>query len=315
VLGNLTALALDYVKIPCAWRQAPTSVFVYIGLLAILVPIAVMIATAIVYVAVPPVSLTPAPRDSFWMFLKHAWKFSSVASAIYGAGYLAHIVNRNRLGDRNRELQLTIALGAAERELDAAELRQAREIRTDLLPKEIPQLPQFQMTGVWEPAKLVGGDYYDAIQLSRDKVGICIADVVGKGISAALLMANLQASLRAFASETDSPAVCGRINSVLCANVAPGKFATLFYGVLDASTHILRYTNAGHLRPILIADASFVHHLENGGALLGVFAIGSRRNPAWNCSPATWWCYSQTELQKQCRQMERSSARIDSSQL
>jgi ABC-type arginine/histidine transport system permease subunit len=63
-----------------------------------------MIATAIVYVAVPPVSLPPAPRDSFWMFLKHAWKFPSVASAIYGAGYLAHIVNRNRLEDRNREL-------------------------------------------------------------------------------------------------------------------------------------------------------------------------------------------------------------------
>jgi serine phosphatase RsbU (regulator of sigma subunit) len=103
-----------------------------------------------------------------------------VASAIYGAGYLAHIVNRNRLEDRNRELQLTIALGAAERELDAAELRHAREIQTDLLPKEIPQLPQFQITGVWEPAKLVGGDYYDVIQLSRDKVGICIADVVGK---------------------------------------------------------------------------------------------------------------------------------------
>jgi len=273
VLGNLTAFAIDYVKIPYAWRQAPTSVFVYIGLLAIVVPIAVIIATTIVYVAVPPVSLPPAPRDSVWVFLKHAWRFPSVASVIYGAGYVAHIVNRNRLEDRNRELQLTIASGVAERELDAAELRQAREIQTDLLPKEIPQLPQFQITGVWEPAKLVGGDYYDVIQLSRDKVGICIADVVGKGISAALLMANLQASLRAFASETASPAqVCGRINSVLCANVAPGKFATLFYGVLDANTHILRYTNAGHLRPILIGDNGFVHHLENGGALLGVFA-------------------------------------------
>ena len=103
------------------------------------------------------------------------------------------------------------------------------------MPKELPQLTEFEVAGAWEPAQVVGGDYYDVIRLGKDKLAICIADVVGKGVSAALLMANVQASVRAFAAETASPAyVCSRINSVLCANIAAGKFVTLFYGVRAA---------------------------------------------------------------------------------
>jgi sigma-B regulation protein RsbU (phosphoserine phosphatase) len=236
------------------------------------IPVAVIVATAIVFVAVPPLSLPPAPRTSFWAFLATGWKFPTVASMIFGGGYLAYVAKRNRLEDRNRQLQQAIDSEIAERELDAAELQQARDIQRDLLPKEIPQLPEFEITGVWEPAKVVGGDYYDVIQLSKEKLAICIADVVGKGISAALLMANIQAAVRAFASETASPAeVCSRVNSVICTNIASGKFVTMFYGVLDSSTKTLSFTNAGHLRPILISDNGRIHHLENDGALLGVF--------------------------------------------
>ena len=273
VLANLIAFALENFWLPSGWRARHWAVLLYIALLLVVIPVAVMLATAIVFVLIPPAPPSSASWTFFWAFLMTGWKFPAVASAIYGGGYVAHIVSRTRLEDRNRELQHTLASGLAERELDAAELKQAREIQRNLLPKEIPQLPEFQITGVWEPAKLVGGDYYDVIQLGKDRLGICIADVVGKGISAALLMANIQASVRAFASETASTSqVCDRINSVLCANIAPGKFVTLFYGLLDASTHTLHYTNAGHLRPILLTENGSVRRLENDGALLGVFA-------------------------------------------
>jgi sigma-B regulation protein RsbU (phosphoserine phosphatase) len=96
--------------------------------------------------------------------------------------------------------------------------------------------------------------------------------VAGKGISAALLMANVQAAVRAFASDLATPAqVCSSVNSVLCTNLASGKFVTLFYGVLDARRRTLEYTSAGHLCPILIDSNGIVDRLQNGGALLGVF--------------------------------------------
>jgi len=174
------------------------------------------------------------------------------------------------------ELQRTITVEAAEREVETEELKQARDIQRGLLPKDIPQLPQFAIAGAWEPARVVGGDYYDVIRLSKDKLAICIADVAGKGVSAALLMANVQAAVRAFASENFLPSrVVGQINSVLYTNTAPEKFATLFYGVLDASTRTLQYTNAGHPRPVIVHHSGKTTRLENGGALLGVF-------PTWD---------------------------------
>lgn len=139
------------------------------------------------------------------------------------------------------------------------------------MPKQIPQVEGFEIDGAWEPAREVGGDYFDVIRLSDSKLGICIADVVGKGVSAALLMANVQASVRAFATEGVSSAdLCRRVNSVLCSTISTGKFVTLFYGVLDAERRILRYTNAGHLPPILLRAGGDAEELTNGGALLGV---------------------------------------------
>jgi len=208
----------------------------------------------------------------FLEFLRHSWKFPFVANLVFAFAYETYNLATCRLKRHNWELQQTIKVEAAEREGEAEELRQALEIQQGLLPKEIPQIAEFEITGTWEPAKVVGGDYYDVIRLSKNKLGICVADVAGKGISAALLMANVQAAVRAFASDLASPAqVCSSVNSVLCTNLASGKFVTLFYGVLDASRRTLEYTSAGHLRPILIDSNGSVDRLENGGALLGVF--------------------------------------------
>ena len=119
---------------------------------------------------------------------------------------------------------------------------------------------------------MVGGDYYDIIRLSKNKLGICIADAAGKGISAALLMASVQAAVRAFASASVPPSdVCSQVNSVLCTNIVRGEVVTLFYGVLDAKDRTLRYTSAGHPRPLLIRRNGTSFRLKNDGALLGVF--------------------------------------------
>jgi sigma-B regulation protein RsbU (phosphoserine phosphatase) len=120
----------------------------------------------------------------------------------------------------------------------------------------------------------VSGDYYDALQLDDHRLGICIADVVGKGVSAALLMANVQAAVRAFASDLESPAqVCAKVNSLLYENIATGKFVTFLYGILDGERRTFQYCNAGHLNPILVSSTS-VQTPDNSGAVLGVF-------PAW----------------------------------
>jgi sigma-B regulation protein RsbU (phosphoserine phosphatase) len=274
LLGNFTTLALEQISIPGVTRESSWYWPLNLVLLLAVTAIAVTLATLVVFL----VSGTPG---GFQQFLSTGWKFPAVANLIFGMSFFIHQVTRWRLEDRNRQLERTLELRTAERELDAEELKQAREIQQGLLPKDLPQLSEFEIAGAWEPACLVGGDYYDVIKLGKDKLAICIADVVGKGISAALLMANVQAAVRAFATEAATPSyVCSRINSVLCANIATGKFVTLFYGVLDASSRILQYTNAGHLRPILIGDDGNVKHLENGGALLGVF-------PDWKYEDST----------------------------
>lgn len=177
-----------------------------------------------------------------------------------------------RLERRNSELQQTVELDLAKRELQEQELSRAREIQQALLPKEIPQIDGFEIACMWEPALTVGGDYFDVIKPSEQRLGICIADVVGKGVPAALLMATVQATVRAYAPDSLSPALlCDRVNAVLCANIAGDKFVTLFYGILDARQNAMQYTSAGHPHPILKKGSGFVTQLDNGGAVLGVF--------------------------------------------
>lgn len=212
------------------------------------------------------------PGQTLGQFLASGWKFPFMATVIVGVSSRVYRQTRERLESKNRELQQRIEREAVERELQGQELQQAREIQQSLLPKEIPQVAGFEIDGAWEPASVVGGDYFDVIRLSETKLGICIADVVGKSVSAALLMANVQASVRAFANEAVSPsALCSRVNSVLCTNIASGKFVTLFYGVLDAPSGAFRYTNAGHLLPIVIRADGEAEELQNGGAVVGVF--------------------------------------------
>jgi phosphoserine phosphatase RsbU/P len=174
------------------------------------------------------------------------------------------------LQERNQQLEQTVEKGTIALQQQEEELKRAREIQQMLLPSTLPQLVGVQIAGAWQPAREVGGDYFDVIQLGKDRLGICVGDVAGKGITAALLMANLQASFRAFATADASPqVVCTKLNKFLCANIASGKFVTFFYAVLDAEARTLTYENAGHLPGLLLRSNGTTETLQGGGAVLG----------------------------------------------
>jgi len=155
------------------------------------------------------------------------------------------------------------------------EISIAREVQNQLFPQCVPLVPGLEIEAICKAARMVSGDYYDFIQLSPTKVAIAIADISGKGISAALLMASLQAALRsqllAPGSDTLSTAeLVARLNRHLVRNTADDRFATFFIGVYDSETRLLRYTNAGHLPSFcLCGDHAF--YLDKGGMVLGVF--------------------------------------------
>jgi sigma-B regulation protein RsbU (phosphoserine phosphatase) len=155
----------------------------------------------------------------------------------------------------------------------AYELQRVREIQERLLPVSAPQLGSgLDVAHFWRPARAVSGDYFDAIDLGGGKYGICIADVVGKGMPAALLMSNVQAAVKALASDSmPSSELCSRVNRVLAGNLAPGSFVTMFYAVLDSRARTITFTNAGHCAPMVVRNNGTVERLEAGGALLGVF--------------------------------------------
>jgi phosphoserine phosphatase RsbU/P len=172
--------------------------------------------------------------------------------------------------DRRQARQQAIASTRAQ-ERESAE---ARSIQQGFLPKEIPQLAGYEIVGAWQPARVVGGDYYDVLPFGRETLGVCIGDVAGKGLPAALLMSNLQAAFRGFASPAVSPeALCDKLNSLICRNIASDRFITFFYAQLDGPARQLRYTNAGHNAPIVAHKDGSHDRLREGGGILGVFPV------------------------------------------
>ncbi len=152
------------------------------------------------------------------------------------------------------------------------ELVIAQEIQRDLLPEHLPTIPGFEIAAANIPSKQVGGDYYDVLARKGNEFVIAIGDVSGKGVPAALLMANAQAALRALSPSADSLSeITGRMNDLAAANTRGGsKFITFFWGVLNASTHTLEYVNAGHNPPIVLRANGTVEYLDKGGLILGV---------------------------------------------
>jgi phosphoserine phosphatase RsbU/P len=174
-----------------------------------------------------------------------------------------------RLAVQETQAQKVIASQFHQQEHEIAE---ARAIQEGFLPKEIAQLPGYEISSAWQSARIVGGDYFDVLPFDGESCGLCIADVAGKGLPAALLMSNLQAAVRGLASPALTPEdLCSRLNALLCRNMASDRFVTLFYAHLDGPERRLRYVSAGHNPPfVLHADGSH-DRLREGGLVLGVF--------------------------------------------
>jgi phosphoserine phosphatase RsbU/P len=271
----LYSLAIgNFLSFPMQWlhtlyeKPAPYDWIVFLTVLCIVTVPVYLLSTVIVWWLAPP-----GPQSLAHLILT-GWKLPILIILVYGMAVFFYSRTKRRLERRNAELQSMVRAGVARLEVQEEELQRAREIQESLLPKHVPQLPGFEIASAWQPARAVGGDYFDVLKIGENRLAICIADVSGKGVPAALLMANLQASLRASIREMESPArVCNIVNRMLCESIAGGKFVTFFCGVLDGAAHTFRYCNAGHPYPILVSSGG-LRTLDQGDAVLGVF-------PAW----------------------------------
>jgi len=141
-----------------------------------------------------------------------------------------------------------------------------------LLPRRPPALPGFDVAGAYETSREVGGDYYEFIALGDDRWGIAIADVVGKGIAAALLVAAVRASLFALVThDLAQRAILRRANQFFHESAEEGKYVTLFYAVLDVASRRFIYVNAGHPPPVVLRQNGDFELMEEGGVPLGLF--------------------------------------------
>ncbi len=188
----------------------------------------------------------------------------------YGRGdleFLAALANLAIISIENARLFRE----ALEKQRLEDELAIAREIQQGLLPRSLPVIEGFDAAAINVPSKQVGGDYYDVVQISPHEFIFAIGDVSGKGTGAALLMANVQASLRAFAPMGMSLSeATARINNLTCQSTGQGKFITFFWGSLNIPRRVFRYVNAGHNPPMLFHADGSLEKLDVGGIILGL---------------------------------------------
>jgi sigma-B regulation protein RsbU (phosphoserine phosphatase) len=190
--------------------------------------------------------------------------------------------NRQLLEKLETQVERCRSLRQAQRQR-ADELQDARDIQNNLLPKSIPQVKDYEIAGMTQPVRHVGGDFYDVVRISETETVLCIADVAGKGMPAALLMSSLQAALKPLMWDTGSPReLCRRLNRILCEITPVGKFVSFFYAVLDSKVNRLTYCNAGHNPPVLVRANGAASELNAAGAVLGQFPD---------------WVYEQSDVQ------------------
>jgi sigma-B regulation protein RsbU (phosphoserine phosphatase) len=182
--------------------------------------------------------------------------------------------NRQLLSQIERAIESGRRRRNSERRRDR-EVRESNAVQRALLPRAMTSVDGWDVAVEWKPADQVGGDYYDLIELGSGRLAVCIADVAGKGVPAAILMSNLQAVIRGAATADATPAdVCARANRALHASLDGGRFVSLFYGLLNTSAATFTWSNAGHPPPILHrADGSRLR-LDIGGCVLGIFPDG-----------------------------------------
>ena len=209
---------------------------------------------------------------------QHVKKFDfSYRIPVKGTDQLAELTNSfNSMTDNLGRLIVV----AKEKERLESELAIAREVQDQLFPKDVPFTKTLELKGVCHPARMVSGDYYDFMALPHDSLAFAIGDVAGKGISAALLMATIQSTMRTQISTAaggnghykppSTAFLVSNLNRQLYANTAPEKYATFYFAVYEEAQHALTYTNAGHLSPLLVREGH-VSLLEPTGTVVGAF--------------------------------------------
>jgi serine phosphatase RsbU (regulator of sigma subunit)/catechol 2,3-dioxygenase-like lactoylglutathione lyase family enzyme len=181
-----------------------------------------------------------------------------------------------------RELEQQRRAAAEKLELErraAQEMEIAKQVQARLFPQTLPPLKTLEYAGVCIQAREVGGDYYDFLDLGQQRLGLVIGDIAGKGIAAALLMANLQANLRSqCATATDHPErFLKSVNQLFFENTIDSAYATLFFGEYDDHARRLRYANCGHLSGLLLRRDNTVERLCSNCTVLGIFKD-------WDCA-------------------------------
>jgi sigma-B regulation protein RsbU (phosphoserine phosphatase) len=186
---------------------------------------------------------------------------------------LKSVATQTGLALENAKLVAAITEEVAQRERLNREVEIAREVQERLFPQELPPIAGLDYSGACRPALGVGGDYYDFLALPEGRLGIAIGDVSGKGIGAALLMASLQASLRAEATRgtpVDLAALIANVNRLVYQSSTSNRYATFFYAQYDPAHRELTYVNAGHNAPMLFRKGEEVIRLTAGGTVVGL---------------------------------------------
>lgn len=174
-------------------------------------------------------------------------------------------------GQRARKEKQRQAESEARGLAQGGQWEEAQRTQLGFLPKEIPQIPGCEFSGAWLPVHGIGGDYFDVLQLDSTHFAICIADVAGKGLAAALLMSNLQATVRSLAAQDLQPStLTERVNRFIRSNTASDRFITFFYAIFDAQARRIVYTNAGHNAPIVLSRDGTASRLACGGLAMGI---------------------------------------------
>lgn len=181
---------------------------------------------------------------------------------------LTSIANQAAVAITNARLQRQIL----EQHKHAKEMEIARNIQMNLLPQTYPDMPGYQISAMSLPAKHVGGDYYDFLEMDDDRLGLAVADVSGKGVPAAILTAITRSYLQSETQHADSTIghTVARLNRMVARDVSNDMYVTMFFSVLDVGTGLLEYVNAGHSYPLLVHPSGEIDYLKTGGIFLGI---------------------------------------------
>ena len=254
------------------WGERATTLFAAVGILFLLVEMASLIAGVRL-----SRTMTGAVHE-LYQGTQHVKEGDfSYRIPVRGDDQLAELGSSfNTMTDNLRRLIVV----AKENERLQSELEIAREVQAQLFPKAAPSIRGLELAGVCNPARMVSGDYYDFLSVSEGAVAFAIGDVAGKGISAALLMAAIQSTMRtqltgasgARPDHFSASALVSTLNQQLYASTSPEKYATFFFALYDDTQHALTYTNAGHLPPFLMRGEELLT-LDPTGTVVGAFPM------------------------------------------